>query len=429
MDKIHNLYIVTHGKSQYVAGLNWEVITPQSARRSRRQAKEDGADHYLVWRQPDTVLLGMTLLSAFRETSARDRQTYRSLALHVLPHLPANGYVVTALSDKVWWFVATIEGRLSPLSDIVGSPEQIKQVINVFVMMNPLPSAGWQVIAPESFGLENSQTPPPLSRWLTHDTVHKTPRLLPTNARTIAVFWVLLLLAFIAGYFGWQHWQQRQQDAEIAAAHAAVAARRAELRNENGHRPWGDQPPFNAVLRACHNRWKVLPLSIAGWTFAQAQCTQDGNLSVQYVLPEGGTVADFAGRLPHWYPGTVAGFNIPGGADIASFTLTFTPPRPSPAENIPDNATQTQRFTSFAQRLSAALQLVKQDNALRDDDGNIIEVPWNTYAFTFVTDIPPDQLFLAQHFDDTGLRLQQISLTQRDGHLTYTLEGSLYATK
>ncbi|EAV0849904.1 hypothetical protein ETJ49_26720, partial [Salmonella enterica] len=104
MDKIHNLYVVTHGKSHYVAGLNWEVITPQSARRSRRQAKEGGADHYLVWRQPDTVLLGMTVLSAFRET--RDRQTYRSLALHVLPHLPANGYAVIALSDKVWWFVA-----------------------------------------------------------------------------------------------------------------------------------------------------------------------------------------------------------------------------------------------------------------------------------------------------------------------------------
>ncbi|EAX3195127.1 hypothetical protein ATP82_24690, partial [Salmonella enterica] len=66
--------------------------------------------------------------------------------------------------------------------------------------------------------------------------------------------------------------------------------------------------------------------SIAGWTFAQAQCSPTGSLSANYALPEGGTVADFASRLPYWYPGIPAGFNIPGAANMASFTLTFAPP-------------------------------------------------------------------------------------------------------
>ncbi|EAY6900413.1 hypothetical protein ZM81_25390, partial [Salmonella enterica] len=137
MEKLHNIHVVDHEKVHYVAGLNWQVIEIQSARRSRKQAKAEGAEHYLVWRQPDTVLLGMTVLSAFQET--RERQAYRSLALHILPLLPKDGYAVIPLSESTLWFVATLGGQLSPLSDIVGSGEQIKKAIDVFVTMNPQP--------------------------------------------------------------------------------------------------------------------------------------------------------------------------------------------------------------------------------------------------------------------------------------------------
>ncbi|EBP5030711.1 hypothetical protein XR03_25825, partial [Salmonella enterica] len=149
MEKLNNIHVVDHEKVHYVAGLNWQVIDSQSARRSRKQARAEGAEYYLVWRQPDTVLLGMTVLSAFQET--RDRQAYRSLALHVLPLLPKDGYAVIPLTESTLWFVASLGGQLSPLSDIVGSAEQIKKAINVFVTMNPQPAAGWQVIAPDGF--------------------------------------------------------------------------------------------------------------------------------------------------------------------------------------------------------------------------------------------------------------------------------------
>lgn len=426
MGNLHNIYIVDHEKVHYVAGLNWEVIASQSTSRSRKKARGEGADHYLVWRG-DAPLLGMTALSAFRET--RDRQPYRSLALHLLPQLPQNGYIVLPLSEKLWWFAATLGGQLSPLSDIVGTAEQIKSAINVFVMMNPLPPTGWQVVAPDSFGLENTQPSPSLDDLLARAKGHKTPRLAPTNVKAAAILWLILLGLIIAGHFGWQYWAQHKEDEEIAAAQVELAARRAAMKSENGHRPWADIPRFNTVLQTCHNHWKTLPLSIAGWTFAQAQCTPVGSLSVNYSLPEGGTVADFANRLPYWYPGVSAEFNIPGAANMGSFTLNFSAPPTTGAENVPSTAIQTQRLTSFAQRINAALQIVKQDNSLRDDAGNIIDVPWNTYTFTFVTDIPPDRLFLTQHFDDTGLRLAQVSLTQRDGQLTYTLEGYLYAAK
>ncbi|MEG0716759.1 MAG: type 4b pilus protein PilO2 [Morganella sp. (in: enterobacteria)] len=425
MERLHNIHVVDHEKVHYVAGLNWQVIDQQSARRSRKQAREEGAEHYLVWRQPDRVLLGMTVLSAVQET--RNRQAYRSLALHVLPLLPENGYAVIPLSETALWFVATLGGQLSPLSDIVGSAEQIQKAIDVFVTMNPLPTTGWQVIAPDGFAQGETQLPPALTDWLSRDITRRTPRLSPTSVKAAAGLWIVLLVLLIAGHFGWQYLQERKENAEVAAAKAALAAKRAAASSDSQPRPWASQPRFNTVLRTCHNHWKTLPLSIAGWTFAQAQCSPAGSLSVNYALPDGGTVADFASRLPDWYPGIPAGFNIPGAANMASFTLTFAPPASTGAETLPGNGTQTQRFTSFAQRLNAALQLTRLDNALRDDAGNIIPVPWLTYAFTFVTDIPPDRLFLAQPFDDTGLRLQQVSLTQRDGQLTYTLEGYLYA--
>lgn len=425
MERLHNIHVVDHEKVHYVAGLNWQVIDQQPARRSRKQAREEGAEYYLVWRQPNRVLLGMTVLSAVQET--RDRQAYRSLALHVLPLLPENGYAVIPLSETALWFVATLGGQLSPLSDIVGSAEQIQKAIDVFVTMNPLPAAGWQVIAPDSFAQGETQPPSALTDWLSRDRTRRTPRLSPTSVKAAAGLWIVLLVLLIAGHFGWQYLQERKENAEVAAAKAALAAKRAAASSDSQPRPWASQPRFNTVLRTCHNHWKTLPLSIAGWTFAQAQCSPAGSLSVNYALPDGGTVADFASRLPDWYPGIPAGFNIPGAANMASFTLTFAPPASTGAETLPGNGTQTQRFTSFAQRLNAALQLTRLDNALRDDAGNIIPVPWLTYAFTFVTDIPPDRLFLAQPFDDTGLRLQQVSLTQRDGQLTYTLEGYLYA--
>ncbi|EDT0782373.1 type 4b pilus protein PilO2 [Salmonella enterica] len=427
MEKLQNIHVVDHEKVHYVAGLNWEVITPQSTRRSRKRARGEGADHYLVWRD-EKLLLGMTALSAFREN--RDRLPYRSLALHLLPQLPQNGYAVIPLTDSTWWFVATLGGQLSPLSDIVGSVEEIKKALDVFIMMNPQPPADWQVVAPDAFTLlENTQRPPGLDDLLTRSNGRRTPRLSPTNVKAAAMLWLVLLGILIAGNFGWQYWEQRKENEEIAAAQAALAARRAEIKDENGHRPWADMPRFNSVLRACHNLWKTLPLSIAGSKISQEQCTSTGSLSVNYALTEGVTVTDFATRLAQLYPGVPAVFNIPGAADTGSFTLNFSPPPIKAAEKVPDNATQTQRFTSFAQRLNAALQLVKVDSELRDDAGNILEVPWNTYAFTFVTDIPPDRLFLTQHFDDAGIRLQQISLTQRDSQLTYTLEGYLYAEK
>ncbi|EHN5211390.1 type 4b pilus protein PilO2, partial [Salmonella enterica subsp. enterica serovar Baildon] len=224
MEKLNNIHVVDHEKVHYVAGLNWQVIDTQSARRSRKQARAEGAEYYLVWRQPDTVLLGMTVLSAFQET--RDRQAYRSLALHVLPLLPKDGYAVIPLTESTLWFVATLGGQLSPLSDIVGSAEQIKKAINVFVTMNPQPAAGWQVIAPDGFLPGETQPPPGLTDWLVHDRTRKTPRLSPTNVKAAAGLWIALLVLLLAGHFGWQYLQERRENAEIAAAKAALAAKR-----------------------------------------------------------------------------------------------------------------------------------------------------------------------------------------------------------
>ncbi|EED7772949.1 type 4b pilus protein PilO2, partial [Salmonella enterica subsp. houtenae] len=306
MERLHNIHVIDHEKVHYVAGLNWQVIEPQSAGRSRKQAKAEGAEHYLVWRQPDRVLLGMTVLSAVQEV--RDRQAYRSLALHVLPLLPEDGYAVIPLSETSLWFVATLGGQLSPLSDIVGSTEQIKKAIDVFVTMNPLPAAGWQIIAPDGFLQGETQPPPALTDWLSRDKTRRTPRLSPTSVKAAAGLWIALLVLLIAGHFGWQYLQERRENAEIAAAQAALAAKRAAAKSGSQPRPWASQPRFNTVLRTCHNHWKTLPLSIAGWTFAQAQCSPAGSLSANYALPEGGTVADFARRLPYWYPGIPAGF-------------------------------------------------------------------------------------------------------------------------
>ncbi|EBA2851123.1 hypothetical protein XR70_24520, partial [Salmonella enterica] len=125
---------------------------------------------------------------------------------------------------------------------------------------------------------------------MAQEKTRRTPRLSPTNVKAAAGLWIALLALLLAGHFGWQYLQERRENAEIAAAQAALAAKRAAAKSDSQPRPWASQARFNTVLRTCHNHWKTLPLSIAGWTFAQAQCSPAGSLSVNYALPEGGTV-------------------------------------------------------------------------------------------------------------------------------------------
>ncbi|EBK4661457.1 hypothetical protein DM917_20435, partial [Salmonella enterica] len=184
-------------------------------------------------------------------------------------------YAVIPLTESTLWFVASLGGQLSPLSDIVGSAEQIKKAINVFVTMNPQPAAGWQVIAPDGFLPGETQPPPGLPDWLVHDRTRKTPRLSPTNVKAAAGLWIALLVLLLAGHYGWQYLQERRENAEIAAAKAALAAKRAAAKSESQPRPWASQPRFNTVLRTCHTRsmtppGELLAYSLKDWNALQA---------------------------------------------------------------------------------------------------------------------------------------------------------------
>lgn len=66
-------------------------------------------------------------------------------------------------------------------------------------------------------------------------------------------------------------------------------------------------------INACAERWRKIPLSLAGWSFKEAQCAQEGTLRLAYSKPAGDTVGDFAYRVKQVYAGlTMPYFNLPG---------------------------------------------------------------------------------------------------------------------
>ncbi|MNR17893.1 Pilin accessory protein (PilO) [compost metagenome] len=182
------------------------------------------------------------------------------------------------------------------------------------------------------------------------------------------------------------------------------------------------------MLSACSTVWKAAQISIAGWIFNNATCDADGKIALHYTLPSGGTVGDFAARLPVIYgPDIQPEFNIPGRADDAAFTLAVPLSAPSGPESLLPGNLQIQHLTSYAQRINAQLRISELDTNTQLSQGSVQNLPWRTFSFTFITDIPPDRLFAPTRFNSSGIRASRIMTALKDNRLEYTIEGLLYA--
>jgi len=421
--------VLPSGKYALIAGLHWQWVPARGRRRMRIEARDQLASHWIALPAgtADEPAAWLGLLGDDAVTLPTGRRV-ASLAAALTGRVPADCWGVFMLPGGQWWFMAMTGGHPSPYGDVTGDAATVTRAADLFCAQVQAPAAGWTVFDPDALLGQPDARREPLAALLS-GSVPARARLQKTDSRT-AQRLMLAMVVLGAAVWGGNYWlaakKQAEHDAwvqaELVRARQNAAAKPASLA-----RPWGGQPDFPGMLTACVHQWRLAPLSIAGWVFSQVTCEATGQLTLHYALPDGGTVGDFAARLPELYgPDAQATFNMPGPSDDASFkeAVRFTP---SPAETLLPGDEQLRRMTSYAQRLRANLRFSEPVVLTRLVGQEKVPLPWKRYSFTFITDIPPDRLFDAARFPGNGLRLSSVKAELHGSRLTYTLEGMLYA--
>ncbi|MGJ3447699.1 type 4b pilus protein PilO2 [Enterobacter sp. PTB] len=416
-------YLYPGPHARLVAGLHWQFLPVGGRRGMRLRAREENASHWVA-----LPLTGGTLLGTVSLPGVTRGKPLVSLALQLQPLLPPDGYAVFALPDGRYWFTAAREGRLSMFADVAGDEAVVRAAVDRFLQATPEPEAGWSVNGPAGFFPGTDAQTLTLAALVAGKSLRHAR--LQATANTRARLLQLVALGVLAGGYGLWHLHLAQQEqARIAAARAALQAEQQQEAVGAQQKPWAGSRALPVTLTQCETALRQVPLSVAGWTFSTADCQEDGTLSLHYALPPGGTVSDFAARLPEYYANASPVFNIPGNADDASFTLEVPMPVPAAPEDIPDGDTQIRRLTSYAQRLGAQLRLTEDGPLTQVVGDQTLTLPWRLYSFTFITPIPPDRLFAGARFDSRGMRLTHVATALQNSRLVYTLEGKLYANR
>ena len=423
--------VVSSGKYALIGGLHWQWVSARGRRRMRIEARDQLASHWLAL-PAGTADEPASWLGTFADDTVALPKGKRpvSLAAAIIGSVPADCWGIFLLPGGKYWFMAVTGGHPSPYGDVTGDAKAALHAADLFRARAPAPAAGWTVFDPDTLLDLPGARRDPLDSLI---PAAMPPRALlhKTDSRTTSRLLLVGVLCAGAVWYG-NYWLDARQKAEHDAWVQAELTRTREaaaLKPASLNKPWGAQPDFSVMLSACVKQWRQAPLSIAGWVFSQAICEATGQLTLHYALPDGGTVGDFATRLPQIYgPGTPAVFNMPGPSDDASFRepvrFASTPP-----EALLPGDEQLRRMTSYAQRLRANLRFTEPEPLIQTIGQDQVSLPWKRYSFTFITDIPPDRLFDASRFPGNGLRLSSVKAELHSSRLTYTLEGMLYAEK
>lgn len=417
---------IVRGRRVFLAGIDWLPVTVRAGKNVKGEARRLGADHVVSYRYRDSQKNPqwvMGLVNWAKLTLPKGCKDGYALALLIARQLKGSGYAIIEIDKAHYGFVSTIDGVL--INDVVGDKAAIAQAQKNFLQFNREPEGGWQIFAPADWNIADSQ-PFDLDGLLAGPGFPASTRFQATSRKRRFLGLFTLCGLMLAGYFGWQGYQTHQEMLHQAAIRAAWLAQQKVQTSPTLRSPWHDSPRLMPFINACAERWQKIPLSLAGWRFKEAQCTQEGTLRLAYSKPVGATVGDFAYRVKQVYAGqTTPYFNLPGQGDTGGFSqsVIFTPSADTRA--LHDADSQIQRLTTFAQRMRLPINLQEDDNRQVSANGEALIMPWRSFSFSLETAIPPTLLF--DELDDLGLRLHIITITLNQGRLSYRMEGKLYA--
>lgn len=409
----------------WIAGMAWKIVESGKRGAARRLARSADADHFITLPGPDGLLTGTANLSLSGLNPGQARRA-RAAAGALLPALGENGWAVFRLDESTLYFLAADGVRLSLMSDIAGSEAEIRKAL-----------ARWQawtdgtatraVYSPAGF-MPGTGVPEGDIYALLDEAGAKVARLRPVSTRGPLLLWTSLLVLAGLAWYGWSFWQQVQADRDNEARRQALLQAQ-RLIKVDPPKPWLTQPRPADFIAACRAGWDV-PLSLAGWPLQAAECAADKEghfIRLAWSRPAGATLTPFSERVQGLWPGRLPFFNIPGDASTGGVRLPLAPALNTVvSEPVGSGEEITRRLTNYALQIGATLSLREESAASLVVEGSALALPWDTWSFRLVTDVPPHNLF-GPDVNTSGIRVTGINMNLNNARLTYSLEGVLYA--
>lgn len=407
----------------WVTGLRWENY--QSTDWLRRLSVRQPDTHVIFTGRQPSRMVGYVSLA-----KRRRRLPLYALAMAFLQQAGANSYGIYRLSDvdDRWVFLATVQGRLSVMADVVGTRQDVELAQQHFLDFNESGDDGFSCCA----SAEDPQDWLVLIKGLSRRQLRQSR--LRQNVSPVRVVALTLVVSLVlTGLYLWR--DEAAKKAQQAAALAELRARQALLPTkpaepQKAPHPWSRLLPASVFLNQCWFTREPLPVSVAGWRLTNAECISEG-LRLRYAVTPGSTVIDFARRARELL-GHSAQFNLQEGGQSGDVFIPFTSEGKTVwrDERVPTADEQLMRFISHLQRRHLNVQFteVKPPEPVPGTQDTPSVQDWREFTFSLNSRLAAE--WLLADVDDTGLRLTSIAITvSPQSQFTYTIKGSLYAQK
>lgn len=417
---------------KFVSGLFWQPLSRPRAYMA--EARKIGKEH-----QMDIVALrtGLRYQAGFvSKDKGVDKGMYSlaSALAGILNDSFLGIFKVPADHDGTprYALVAVAEGSIIPDNDIIADFDTI---LDVAIETTGLFGQKLQVYAPSEFGDLGVSREYDLNALITPENLDAEYKLknlqvglTPKQMSAIAAFVAVAL----GGLYAFNSWQEeirhqelveqarKQRELEEINAKSKVAQTPVALEH-----PWAKLPSISDFLQHCNFTFDALPLSVAGWHFAESACSQNG-VESKYQNTSGTPVAYFRNEMLKVNMTPL--FNPEGNAVSVSVPITL-PAKGDEKLLSPGDAVASIMSLFQSYGLNPNLMLVPEPAPVALADGSLPPAPnWYTYHFSVVSNVSPKYIFA--NYPGIGVRLSSIKVQlSSESQLSYNIEGDMYANK
>lgn len=416
---IFSLDLGKRAKFQFVAGLSWEPLVPDSFKKSLvPRAEALRADLY-VYRRSDKAMVG------FASQAAGAKPKMIPAALVVAEGLSSennlkNALVALELEEGVFNYIMIRDGFVLAGYDVIGDEQTIRESFTT-----DLGSADdWDtLICPAGWKVKNSEERDFESFLPTKGKAVKIPDswqlkpIKPSRGKTILKV-VLPAIALYLAYQGFEYWQERSKAEALARATAEqVQQANAQRQQRVSAEPWPAIPRAEAFVGACQAALSSVDVIVAGWSFGGFNC-ENGALHLTWARASGRSQIT---SLKEMLPSAVLATDGNSAFMVMPLTINLDPN--AQREELPNSTQRIYQLRDLEGSLGLAVDVKAAQVGPKVVEG--IPLPWTDFQFGLETRRAPEEVVKA--IAAPGMRITKVAGGIQDGLFKYQLQGVQYA--
>lgn len=408
---------------QFVAGLRWQPLVPDSFRKNLLPLSVELRADLYVYRKSGKSMVG------FGATESGARVGQIALALMVANALekessPSKALIAIKLpnSDNQVCYLMIQDGYVVAGYDRVQPEEEAREAYFADLSTDDdwdvlICPAEWEVAGSEQRDID-SFIPKRGASVRVPDSWRLRP-VKPSRIKSVLMMAILAAAAFgvVKGYQWWIQSKQERVAMQIAAeqAQAAEMARQQKISTL----PWLSMPTATDFALACEQALDVQSVAVPGWNFAGFRC-EGNSFTMNWTRdPKAGLISAMKSRYPQ------ASFSPDSGQATIIGPLQFEPSATkggSQAE-VPSVSERVDQLRDAPLLYGYTLTIAADSRTPRMVDGVVL--PWTDFRFTVESSISPRSI--VPTIDAPGMRIQNITGSISSGLFKYQLQGIQYA--